>query len=112
MPRFLTGLLFLKGTILENPETPETNGAIEAMCQCCAMPIQKEEEFGCNADKSKNEDYCCNCFQDGTFTFDMPFEQFAQRWVAVVTDKLGMPEDKALEIAQHLLPNLKRWKKQ
>lgn len=85
---------------------------MESICQCCAMPIQKEEEFGTNADKSKNRDYCCNCYEDGAFTFEMPFEEFSQRWVAIVTDKLGMPKEQAVAIAQQILPNLKRWKKQ
>jgi hypothetical protein len=31
------------------------------------MPLQKEEDFGTNADGSKSEEYCFHCFQNGKF---------------------------------------------
>ncbi|GAI16613.1 unnamed protein product, partial [marine sediment metagenome] len=31
-------------------------------CQSCAMPMQKPDDFGTNADVSKNEEYCHYCF--------------------------------------------------
>jgi len=34
----------------------------EKICQSCAMPMNKEEDFGTNADGSKNEEYCTHCF--------------------------------------------------
>ena len=98
------------GTKQEETTQQGAEQEVETICQCCAMPIQKEDEFGTNQDESLNKDYCCNCFQKGEFTFDMPFEEFSQRWVAIVTDKLGMPKEQAVAIAQQILPNLKRWK--
>ena len=37
-------------------------------CQSCGMPITSEEQFGRNADGSKNEEYCSYCYRDGAFT--------------------------------------------
>ncbi|MBU4293030.1 MAG: zinc ribbon domain-containing protein [Actinobacteria bacterium] len=31
-------------------------------CQSCSMPMMKPEDFGTNADGSKNEEYCTYCF--------------------------------------------------
>ena len=36
----------------------------QKFCQSCAMPMT-DEQFGTNADGSKNEDYCIYCFKDG-----------------------------------------------
>lgn len=43
-------------------------------CQSCGMPMEKEEDFGTERDGSRNEDYCCYCYKDGSFTGDMTME--------------------------------------
>ena len=35
-------------------------------CQSCGMPLTPEI-LGTNADGSKNEEYCINCYKDGAF---------------------------------------------
>lgn len=45
------------------------------LCQSCAMPLVKEEDFGTNADGSKNMDYCVYCFKDGKFTCETTMEE-------------------------------------
>ena len=38
------------------------------VCQSCGMPLNKEENWGTNADDSKTQEYCRFCFQNGKFT--------------------------------------------
>ena len=37
-------------------------------CQSCGMPMEADTDFGTNEDGSRNEDYCCYCYQKGAFT--------------------------------------------
>ena len=37
------------------------------ICQSCAMPLSKVDDFGTNNDGSKSEEYCFHCFQNGKF---------------------------------------------
>jgi hypothetical protein len=34
-------------------------------CKACGMPMKKPEDFGTNADKSKNMEYCKHCLKNG-----------------------------------------------
>jgi hypothetical protein len=34
------------------------------ICQSCSMPLEKEEDYGTNADGTKNNEYCVYCFKD------------------------------------------------
>ena len=49
------------------------NGKI---CQSCGMPMQ-ENQYGTDADGSKNETYCCYCFQNGEFVQQCSMEEMA-----------------------------------
>ncbi len=33
----------------------------QKICQSCGMPMSNAEEFGSNADRSKNWEYCVYC---------------------------------------------------
>jgi hypothetical protein len=37
-------------------------------CQSCAVPLNKPELFGTEADGSRSEKYCAYCYQNGAFT--------------------------------------------
>lgn len=39
--------------------------AQELMCKICKMPLRKDEDFGTNADGSKNKEYCIHCLKNG-----------------------------------------------
>ncbi|TSA45784.1 transcriptional regulator [bacterium] len=79
------------------------------ICQSCAMPMQKDEDFGANTDGSKNSEYCCYCYQKGAFTKpDMTKDQMISL-LAGMADKIGMTADQAKEMAEKVLPTLKRW---
>ncbi|MEM2103001.1 MAG: zinc ribbon domain-containing protein [Candidatus Bathyarchaeia archaeon] len=82
------------------------------LCQSCAMPMKKPEDFGTNADGSRNKDYCRFCFQKGEFTNpDATMEQMIDRAVEVMATKLGMQKTQAKTMASAFFPTLKRWRK-
>jgi hypothetical protein len=89
---------------------------VEAMemkiCQSCAMPLESPDLYGANADGSKNEDYCCYCFKNGSFTSDETMEQMIETCVPFVSKGNPYPdEDTARKAMLEIFPNLKRWKK-
>jgi hypothetical protein len=81
-------------------------------CQSCGMPLQKQADFGTNADGSKNSDYCHFCFQNGAFTQpDITMEAKIELVVKNMVAMKLMPEKQAREMANAFIPQLKRWQK-
>jgi hypothetical protein len=75
------------------------------------MPLQKEEDFGTNANGSKSEEYCFHCFQNGKFLDEgITLEGKISKNVKFAV-QMGMSEDEAWKLASEVLPKLKRWKK-
>ncbi len=82
----------------------------DPICQSCGMPMLRDEDFGTNVNGGKNEDYCCYCFKDGEFTdIGITMEQKIDKLVEMATSKMSMPEAKAREMANKIIPKLKRW---
>jgi hypothetical protein len=83
----------------------------QKICQSCGMPLQKEEDFGTNANGSKSEEYCFHCFQNGEFLDEgITLEGKISKNVKFAV-QMGMSEDEAWKLASEVLPKLKRWKK-
>ena len=83
----------------------------QKICQSCGMPLQKEEDFGTNANGSKSEEYCSHCFQNGEFLDEgITLEGKISKNVKFAV-QMGMSEDEAWKLASEVLPKLKRWKK-
>ncbi len=81
------------------------------VCQSCSMPLRSENDYGTNADGSKNQDYCHFCFKDGKFTDEgISMEQKIDKMVEFA-GKMNISPAQARMMAQTILPNLKRWKK-
>jgi hypothetical protein len=80
------------------------------VCQSCGMAINTENQFGTNADKNKNKEYCIFCFKNGEFTFDGTYDEFVKKQVNLAIEKFNIPKKKALEMTNNLI-QLKRWKK-
>jgi len=79
-------------------------------CQSCGMPLKTQEDFGTNADGSKNKEYCHFCFQNGEFTDpNITMEQMIDKVAGIMAQMQKMPENQAREIAKNFLPKLKRW---
>jgi hypothetical protein len=74
------------------------------------MPMKSSEDFGTNSDGSPSSEYCRYCFQSGEFTAKMEMPEYIEMQIKIAVEKLGMPEEKARQMAKKI-PNLKRWKK-
>ncbi len=75
------------------------------------MPMKKDEDYGTNADESKNDEYCCFCFKDGRFLDEgITMEQKIENLVEIGIIKLGMEEAQARTMARTTIPGLRRWK--
>ncbi|HXX33979.1 MAG TPA: zinc ribbon domain-containing protein [Thermodesulfobacteriota bacterium] len=84
-----------------------------SFCQSCAMPMDKPEIFGTNANGTKAEDYCTYCFQKGKFTEpNITMQKMIDKCVEIIVQRNIMPERQARDLMMNTIPNLKRWKKQ
>ena len=84
-------------------------------CQSCGMPITSEEQFGRNADGSKNEEYCSYCYRDGAFTENCTMDEMIDhslQFLDEVNKDMEHPSTKeeARAEMQKLFPMLKRWR--
>lgn len=82
----------------------------QTICQSCGMPLSNPEQFGINADRSKNEDYCIYCYKDGKFIDDVSMEEYIDMCSQYGT-QAGMTNEEMKEYCTKLFPTLKRWKK-
>lgn len=86
-------------------------------CQSCGMPMTVTEEFGKNENGSRNEDYCCYCFQDGKFTQNYTLDEMIEH-CAQFTEEFNKgngttyTKAEAIEEMKKFFPQLKRWKQQ
>jgi hypothetical protein len=79
-------------------------------CQSCSMPLQKPEDFGTNADGSKNQEYCQYCYQKGKFTEpEITMGQMIEKCTGIMK-QMNMPEAQ-IEQTKKFIPILKRWRK-
>lgn len=66
--------------------------------------------YGTNADGSANSEYCKYCFEKGEFREpDLTIDAMVGRVTARMIDEQKMPEEEAQNLAETLIPNLKRW---
>lgn len=80
-------------------------------CQSCGMPLSEEfGNLGTNIDDSNNWEYCSFCFQKGEFTNPtQTLEEMIAGSIENMTTDLGMPVEKAAQLANSFIPTLKRW---
>ena len=84
----------------------------ETLCQSCAMPLEKAEFFGTNADGTKSALYCTYCYQNGKFTEPtITMNQMIEKCVTIMTQQKIMTEDQAKPLMTKTIPMLNRWKK-
>ncbi|MDD1677715.1 MAG: zinc ribbon domain-containing protein [Methanomicrobiales archaeon] len=81
------------------------------ICQSCARPLVREEDFGTNADGTRNEDYCITCYAEGKFTRrDLTLEEIVSEVVEQISHRTGMPRSRAEGVTRSIIPGLKRWR--
>jgi len=84
----------------------------EQFCQRCAMPMEKPEDFGTNADGSRNEDYCRYCYEKGAFFYpEATMEQVIESCLPHVVPDVFADEATARAAMNEHFPTLKCWKK-
>ncbi|NQU17073.1 MAG: transcriptional regulator [Candidatus Saganbacteria bacterium] len=84
---------------------------MSSVCQSCGMPLRSDYDKGANADGSKSQEFCRFCFENGKFKDEgITLEQKIDKNIEMAK-KMGIDEEKARELANMTLPNLKRWKK-
>ena len=80
-------------------------------CQSCGMPVGPGY-FGSTIDGSYNQEYCKFCFQKGEFTNpSLTLDKMIEISVGFMKNNLGFTEEKARQMSQKHIQNLKRWKK-
>jgi len=88
----------------------------QKFCQSCGMPLNVSDDFGTNADKSKNEDYCTYCFADGNFTSDCTMDEMIDHCLEYLdefnkdSEKKYSKEEARITMREYF-PHLKRWAK-
>ncbi|WP_029904260.1 zinc ribbon domain-containing protein [Prevotella sp. 10(H)] len=86
----------------------------QKFCQSCGMPLNVSEDFGTNADQSKNEEYCTYCFANGNFTEDVTMDEMIDHCVQYLDDfnkdtEQALTKEQAIEQMKQYFPTLKRW---
>jgi hypothetical protein len=98
----MTGHIYGKAIILDI-----SSGQI---CQSCAMPLQKTEDFGTEAEGARSEEYCRFCYREGKFTDpDITLEGQIEKLVKLAGKEMGIEEEMARAMANEIIPRLKRW---
>ncbi|HEX8638411.1 MAG TPA: zinc ribbon domain-containing protein [Pyrinomonadaceae bacterium] len=82
-------------------------------CQSCGMPLSAEfGNHGTNRDGSRADEYCSFCFQNGEFVNQaQTLDEMIASSIENMTADLNMPPEKASELANSFIPNLRRWRK-
>lgn len=88
------------------------NHPIQNFCQCCGMPMGDTDAlYGTETDSSKSTDYCCYCYEQGTFLFHGTMAEMIDLCVPhMVEGNPGMTPEQARQMMQQFLPTLKHWK--
>jgi hypothetical protein len=76
------------------------------------MPLDKDpNQGGTNSDQSKSIQYCSFCYQNGNFADEgITLQEKIDKNVRMAVTRLNIPEDKARQMAESILPFLERWK--
>jgi hypothetical protein len=81
----------------------------EVRCQSCGM-LMGNGLFGTLANGKETHEYCTFCFQNGKYTdTEATMHGMIENSVRIMTKKMAIPEDRAREIANATIPQLKRW---
>ncbi|WDV47359.1 zinc ribbon domain-containing protein [Clostridiaceae bacterium M8S5] len=81
-------------------------------CQSCGIPMGETNElYGTKNNRTKSEDYCKYCFEDGNFTADVSMDEMIEICVPhMISVNENMSKDEARKMMKEFFPNLKRWK--
>ena len=83
-------------------------------CQSCAMPLDKPEDAGTEADGAPSGDYCRYCYQNGAFTAPGATMDDIISFNLKFNEENGHPfgpQEEAEKMMRGWFPTLKRWRK-
>jgi hypothetical protein len=67
--------------------------------------------LGTERDGSSSAEFCSLCYREGAFTMPaLTVGEMIEMSIANMTDDLGMPFDRAQELADGVIPSLRRWR--
>lgn len=79
-------------------------------CQCCAMPMKDDVQYGNESDDTKSTDYCSYCYKDGEITFKGTMDEMIEVCVPHVVEAIEDSNvDEVRKMMQELFPTLKHW---
>ena len=79
-------------------------------CQSCAMPLEKHEHYGTDANGTKVDKYCHFCLQNGKFTDpNVTMQEMINKVSSMLAQHSDMTETQAKEMMSELIPKLDRW---
>lgn len=84
-------------------------------CQCCAMPLDRPEDRGTEADGTLSGDYCRYCYQNGAFTAPEATMDDIIAFNLKFNEENGHPfgpREEAEKLMRGWFPTLKRWRKE
>ena len=80
------------------------------ICQSCGIPMKQDGDFGTNRNCSKSKEYYMFCFKEGQFTDEgITLMQTIEKNIMIAKGK-GISEDQAKQMAEKVIPTLKRWR--
>jgi len=88
-------------------ETTTTQDGV--FCQSCYMPMNKPEDFGTESGGDASGDYCCHCYADGGFKYEMTLEEAVEANVPWWRSEGDESDDQARARIREVFPKLKRW---
>ena len=84
----------------------------QKLCQSCAMPLTKPDDYGTNADGGANDDYCCHCYDNGALYGGdaMKMEEMIDICVPYCVEAgVYKTAEEAKAAMMAFFPKLKRW---
>ena len=89
----------------------------QKFCQSCGMPLADVNDFGTNADGSKNGEYCKYCYENGHFTQQCTMEEMIEHCAQFVSEfnkdsDRKLTREEAIGKMKMFFPHLKRWRKE
>ena len=79
------------------------------VCQCCGMPLDKDDMVSREADGSFNEDYCRWCYTDGSFAYRSK-DDLLDFLVSHMPNPENAPDDVRRRQYDGYLSQLKHWR--
>ncbi len=95
---------------------------VKPRCQSCGIPLgefrdpktnKETNNFGTEANGSRAEEWCRFCYHKGAFTkSDITLDDMMKLSIDNMVTDLGMPEERAIRLANEIIPRLKRWREE